>query len=150
MRKGHCCDKEPGNQRVAENDACCRQGGDCFAAFMQWGLPKGNLKDIWAVVAGDNGQLTEQQFLACLYLMDQAKRGIPPPASLPPGPFPPISTAAPSQPPWQQLSRQASRVSSDGGAPQGFSLDAVQRVSAPLAIAYEALVHLPRHHKYSM
>ncbi len=43
---------------------------------MQWGLPKGILKDIWAVVAGDEGRLTADQFLQCLYLMDNAKRVI--------------------------------------------------------------------------
>ena len=41
---------------------------------MQWGLPKGILKDIWAVVAGDEGRLTADQFVQCLYLMDNAKR----------------------------------------------------------------------------
>jgi hypothetical protein len=58
---------------------------------MQWGLPKELLKEIWEVVAGDEGQLTCQQFLACLYLMDNAKKGIPPPKALPPGPFPPLA-----------------------------------------------------------
>ena len=41
---------------------------------MQWGLPKGILKDIWAIVAGDEGRLTADQFVQCLYLMDNAKR----------------------------------------------------------------------------
>ncbi len=50
------------------------QGGDCFGAFMQWGLPKGTLKDVWAAVAGDQGYLSQQQFVQCLYLMDNAKR----------------------------------------------------------------------------
>ena len=50
------------------------QGGDCFGAFMQWGLPKGTLKDVWAAVAGDEGYLSQQQFVQCLYLMDNAKR----------------------------------------------------------------------------
>ena len=59
--------------------ACCMQGGDCFGAFMQWGLPKGTLKDVWAAVAGDQGYLSQQQFVQCLYLMDNAKR-----VSLPP------------------------------------------------------------------
>ena len=54
------------------------QGGDCFGAFMQWGLPKGTLKDVWATVAGDEGYLSQQQFVQCLYLMDNAKRvGLP-------------------------------------------------------------------------
>ena len=41
---------------------------------MQWGLPKGTLKDVWAAVAGDEGHLSQQQFVQCLYLMDNAKR----------------------------------------------------------------------------
>ena len=41
---------------------------------MQWGLPKGTLKDVWAAVAGDEGFLSQQQFVQCLYLMDNAKR----------------------------------------------------------------------------
>ena len=41
---------------------------------MQWGLPKGTLKDVWAAVAGDEGSLSQQQFVQCLYLMDNAKR----------------------------------------------------------------------------
>jgi len=41
---------------------------------MQWGLPKGTLKDVWAAVAGDQGYLSQQQFVQCLYLMDNAKR----------------------------------------------------------------------------
>ena len=51
------------------------QGGDCFGTFMQSGLPKHILKDIWAVVAGDVGRLTMPQFLSCMYLLDLAKRG---------------------------------------------------------------------------
>ena len=42
---------------------------------MQSGLPKHVLKDIWAVVAGDDGRLTMPQFLSCMYLLDLAKRG---------------------------------------------------------------------------
>ncbi|DBB00571.1 TPA: hypothetical protein ACH3X3_002269 [Trebouxia sp. C0006] len=72
------------------------QGGDCFGAFMQWGLPKGTLKDVWAAVAGDQGYLSQQQFVQCLYLMDNAKRGIPPPPKVPTGAFPPMAAAAPT------------------------------------------------------
>ena len=43
---------------------------------MQWGLPKGILKDIWAGGAGDEGRLTADQFVPGLYLMDNAKRVI--------------------------------------------------------------------------
>lgn len=52
----------------------CTQGGDCFAVFMQWGLPKSTLKDVWQIVAGNEGKLTQQQFVQCLYLMDLAKQ----------------------------------------------------------------------------
>lgn len=72
------------------------QGAECYQTFLSWSLPKTVLKDIWAVVAGDNGELTEQQFLACLYLMDLARRGVPPPSQLPPGQFPPLASAAPA------------------------------------------------------
>jgi hypothetical protein len=88
------------------------QGSDCFGFFMQWGLGKAVLKDVWDVVAGDEGRLSQGQFLSCLYLMDLAKRGVAPPRSLPPGPFPPI--AAPVAAPQ-----------SSGGA---FSLSGVQQV----------------------
>lgn len=70
------------------------QGGDCFGYFMQWGLAKGVLKEVWEVVAGNEGRLNQQQFLGCLYLMDLARRGVPPPRSLPPGAFPPVAGAA--------------------------------------------------------
>ena len=76
------------------------QGGECFGYFMQWGLPKAILKDIWEVVAGDEGRLTQRQFIGCIYLMELAKRGAPLPHRLPPGPFPPVSQAAsPDAPP---------------------------------------------------
>lgn len=71
------------------------QGAECYQTFLSWNLPKTVLKDIWAVVAGDNGELTEQQFVACLYLMDLARRGVSPPARLPPGQFPPLAVAVP-------------------------------------------------------
>ncbi len=69
------------------------QGGECFGAFMAWGLDKGVLKSIWDVVAGNAGALKRDQFIQCVYLMDCAKKGIAVPSKLPPGPFPP--TAAP-------------------------------------------------------
>ena len=72
------------------------QGGECFGYFMQWGLPKEALKSIWEVVAGDEGRLTQGQFLSCIYLMDLAKRGRPLPQRLPPGAFPPVAPAAPA------------------------------------------------------
>ena len=69
------------------------QGSECFAFFLQSGLGKGVLKDVWAAVAGDEGRLSQPQFVACLYLMELARRGIPPPTHAPlAGPsFPPIA-----------------------------------------------------------
>ena len=43
------------------------QGSECFAFFLQSGLGKGVLKDVWAAVAGDEGRLSQPQFVACLY-----------------------------------------------------------------------------------
>ncbi|KAF5827771.1 hypothetical protein DUNSADRAFT_18777 [Dunaliella salina] len=69
------------------------QGRDCFGYFMQWNLDKAVLKHIWDVVAGNKGTLNKQQLASCLYLMDNAKKGIKPPMKLPPGPFPPVATS---------------------------------------------------------
>lgn len=79
---------------------------------MQWGLSKAVLKDIWDAVAGDEGRLSQGQFLSCLYLMDLAKRNIAPPKTLPPGPFPPI--AAPT--------------AAEASGSAAFSLSSVQQV----------------------
>lgn len=38
-----------------------RQGAECFGVFLQWGLDKVVLKDIWDRVAGDAGHLTAPQ-----------------------------------------------------------------------------------------
>ena len=65
------------------------QGVDCFPTLMRSGLPKETLKQIWDVVAGDEGHLNGHQFVQCLYLVDCAKMGIPIPATIPPGQFPP-------------------------------------------------------------
>ena len=42
--------------------------------MIQWGLGRELLREIWALVAGDAGQLSTQQFITCLYLMDNAKQ----------------------------------------------------------------------------
>jgi len=70
------------------------QGVDCFPTFMRCGLPKGALKDIWDVVAGDEGHLNRHQFIQCMYLIECAMLGSPIPSALPPGQFPPIQSAA--------------------------------------------------------
>ena len=61
---------------------------------MAWGLDKAILKRIWDAVAGNAGHLNQNQFIQCLYLMDAAKRGVPPPPRLPPGQFPPLAPGA--------------------------------------------------------
>lgn len=65
---------------------------------MQWGLDKSVLRDIWALVAGDAGQLNRDQWVKAIYLMDMAVRGTPPPAQLPPPPFPPIAASPAAAP----------------------------------------------------
>ncbi|KAK9791341.1 hypothetical protein WJX73_000496 [Symbiochloris irregularis] len=97
------------------------QGSDCIQAFQRWGLPKATLKDVWQVVAGNDGRLSQQQFVQCLYLMDQAKRGQAPPAKLPEGPFPPMAATP-------QISPGGGGV--PGGrreGPTGFSIADTQR-----------------------
>ena len=95
------------------------QGGECFGYFMQWGLPKAALKDIWELVAGDEGRLTQRQFISCIYLMELAKKGAPLPPRLPPGPFPPVSQTASSEAPQRAV-----------------SLSGLQRVRPGLSIAF--------------
>lgn len=80
------------------------QGGECFGYFMQWGLPKATLKDLWELVAGDEGRLTQRQFISCIYLMERVKAGAPLPHRLPPGPFPPVAQPASSAPPQRAVS----------------------------------------------
>lgn len=41
---------------------------------MEWGLPKEVLREIWALVAGQQGQLDARQFISCVYLMDSVKK----------------------------------------------------------------------------
>lgn len=90
----------------AQRAAGGAQGSECFAFFLHSGLGKGVLKDVWAAVAGNEGRLSAPQFLACLYLMDLARRGLPVPAHAPPaGPdFPPVAGGA--RPGSGQLSLQ--------------------------------------------
>jgi hypothetical protein len=79
-------------QLDSDNDGFI-SGADCFATFMRSGLPKEALKQVWDIVAGDAGQLSRHQFVQALYLIECIKRGIPLPARLPPGQFPPVSGA---------------------------------------------------------
>lgn len=95
------------------------QGGDCFTYFMAWGLDKTVLRDIWHVVAGNAGKLNDHQFTQCVYLMDCAKRGIPVPSVLPPGPFPAVVASAAGAPPLQVT----------GGAPASAASSAPSNAS---------------------
>lgn len=70
------------------------KGGECFGAFMQSGLSKGQLKLIWDVVAGNEGSLNRHQFIQCLYLIDCTKMNIAIPQVLPEGQFPPMEQVA--------------------------------------------------------
>lgn len=56
------------------------QGMECFNFMMQWGLSQGVLREIWTLVAGVSGQLSTQQFISAIYLMDNAKQVSHPPA----------------------------------------------------------------------
>ncbi|KAG2497057.1 hypothetical protein HYH03_005055 [Edaphochlamys debaryana] len=71
-------------------------GAECFGFFSQSGLDKAVLRDIWSLVAGTEGRLSGPQFVASMYLMEMAKRGVPLPKALPPGlvGFPPIAGMA--------------------------------------------------------
>lgn len=68
-------------------------GGECFGFFLQSGLDKAVLRDVWTLVAGAEGRLSQQQFVASMYLQELAKRGAPLPKQLPPGlaGFPPVA-----------------------------------------------------------
>ena len=103
------------------------QGSECFAFFLQSGLGKGVLKDVWAAVAGNEGRLSAPQFLACLYLMDLARRGLPVPAHAPPaGPdFPPIAGGA--RPGSGQLSLQGMQQARRPEYPMGAHISGAKR-----------------------
>lgn len=76
------------------------QGGECVAVFSMSGLPRDQLSRVWQLVAGSRGALGPTDFAACMYLIEQVRKGTPLPAALPPGPFPPRAGAgAAAQPP---------------------------------------------------
>ena len=64
----------PRRLRCCQTLCECVQGGECFNFMIQWGLGRELLREIWALVAGDSGQLSTPQFISCLYLMDNAKQ----------------------------------------------------------------------------
>lgn len=66
-------------------------GKECFGEFMQWGLPKEVLREVWNLVASGQGQLDVKQFVSCLYLMDSVKKGARLPETLPTKNFPPLA-----------------------------------------------------------
>lgn len=102
------------------------QGKDCFGIFMEWGLPRQVLKDVWQVVAGDESYLSQQGFVSCLYLMDLAKQGRPIPNKLPPGTFPP----------GFRVPQAPARPAADSSA--SFNLGSVQRVLPVLLLRSQA------------
>ncbi|GAX73708.1 hypothetical protein CEUSTIGMA_g1161.t1 [Chlamydomonas eustigma] len=93
------------------------QGGDCFTAFLQWGLDQAVLASIWDMVSGGAGHLNSQQFCQALNLMEIARRSG---GKLPP---PPAATAAASTAPVL--------VSKAGGIAAAAPLSALD-FSAPL------------------
>jgi len=69
-------------------------GAACFGAFMQSGLSKKELKEIWDVVAGNAGELNRHQFVQAMYLIDWVKMSSKTvPRSLP-AQFPPVASDA--------------------------------------------------------
>ncbi len=100
------------------------QGGECFGFFLQSGLDKAVLRDIWTVVAGAEGRLSQQQFVASMYLQEQAKRGAPLPKQLPPGAGRPSAgihthtvAARAAACPWHRGSRRVRPGSGVAGLP---------------------------------
>eukprot|EP00803_Ostreobium_quekettii_P004579 evm.model.scf_431.1 EVM.evm.TU.scf_431.1 scf_431:11385-13403(-) len=73
------------------------QGSECAGEFMNTGVDRGVLKDIWSAVAGNKPYLTSSDFLKCMYMIELTRKGIPLPKVLPPDPFPLVATAP--QPP---------------------------------------------------
>lgn len=69
------------------------QGSQCIELFSNRGVDRSALKQIWQVVAGSAGVINRDQFIKCLYLIEIYRRGMPIPASLPPGQFPLIAQA---------------------------------------------------------
>jgi hypothetical protein len=72
------------------------QGSECFGHFLQWGLEKVVLRDVWSAVAGNSGRLSQEQFVRCLHLMDCVKRGVPLQQALQPTAAPAAAAAAPT------------------------------------------------------
>jgi epidermal growth factor receptor substrate 15 len=74
-------------------------GGEIVPLLMALDPPKALLKDIWALADADaDGALNQSEFCVAVYLTERAKEGRKPPATLPPGPFPPVAQAAPPAP----------------------------------------------------
>lgn len=84
------------------------KGADCFAAFLQWGLDKTVLAQIWDLVAGNAGHLNGPQFCQALQLMEVARRAG--------GKLPPPSLQAPQQYQPQQFAGGAGPGGGGGGA----------------------------------
>lgn len=70
------------------------KGSECFGVFMQSGLSKSVLKNIWDIVAGNEGALNRHQFIQSMYLIDCRKNNYPIPSEIPAGQFPPTEKGA--------------------------------------------------------
>ena len=58
------------------------------------------LRDVWGLVAGNRGYLSESEFVSCLYLLDLVRSGRQLPRQIPPGPFPPVVGAVGESEGW--------------------------------------------------
>lgn len=67
-----------------KNSSGYLEGSDCFGIFMQWNLPQDDLSQIWDLAAGEDGRVSKEQFVNCLYLMDMKRKGATMPSHLPP------------------------------------------------------------------
>ena len=59
-------------------------GAECFPVFMKSGLDKQVLRQVWDLVAGYEGKLSERQFLVSQHLIAMARKGEALPSKLPP------------------------------------------------------------------
>eukprot|EP00192_Tetraselmis_astigmatica_P011082 CAMPEP_0117650368 /NCGR_PEP_ID=MMETSP0804-20121206/1501_1 /TAXON_ID=1074897 /ORGANISM="Tetraselmis astigmatica, Strain CCMP880" /LENGTH=369 /DNA_ID=CAMNT_0005456233 /DNA_START=6 /DNA_END=1112 /DNA_ORIENTATION=- len=84
------------------------QGQSVFPLFSSSGLPRDTLRDIWGLVAGNRGSLTQEEFVTAHYLLDCARRGCTLPNQLPAAGFPPRAGAA--WPPGQQMGPRGSEA----------------------------------------
>ena len=107
--------------------------------------PKQVLKDVWELSDSDkDGSLVWTEFVVAAYLTEQARNGLMPPKSLPPGQFPPFSMTAGAQPapvapvvpeaaPTSVL--QVNAVTTDGLMTPSIAREQLQNITAPAQAA---------------